>query len=87
MELGEDHLKVERASVGHQQAQDLQMNVGAMSILAGQNTGDLEKGRVLELMNMVTIEELMDGEEYDGKSSASIITCEQFTDPQFRYQT
>ncbi|KAE9981517.1 hypothetical protein EG328_011554 [Venturia inaequalis] len=65
LELGDDHLKVERASVGHQQAQDLQMNVGAMSILAGQNTGDLEKGRVLELMNMVTIEELMDGEEYD----------------------
>lgn len=42
------------------------MNVGAMSILAGTNSGDLEKGRVLELMNMVTIEELMDGEEYDG---------------------
>jgi splicing factor U2AF subunit len=42
------------------------MNVGAMSILAGTNSGDLEKGRVLELMNMVTIEELMDGEEYEG---------------------
>jgi splicing factor U2AF subunit len=45
------------------------MNVGAMSILAGTNSGDLEKGRVLELMNMVTIEELMDGEEYDGMCS------------------
>lgn len=57
------------------------MNVGAMSILAGQNTGDLEKGRVLELMNMVTIEELMDGEEYDGMSHDSttvmntLLTC------------
>lgn len=71
MELGDDHLKVERASVGLQQAQDLQMNVGAMSILAGTNSSDLEKGRVLELMNMVTIEELMDDEEYEGTSRSA----------------
>lgn len=43
------------------------MSVNAMSMLAGTVSTDLEKGRVLQLMNMVTAEELMDNETYLGK--------------------
>lgn len=67
MELGDQHIKVIRASIGIQQAAGLEMSVNAMSMLAGTVSTDLEKGRVLQLMNMVTAEELMDGSEYEGK--------------------
>ena len=66
MELGESHLKVQRASIGFQQASGLEMGVNAMSLLAGTTSSDLEQGRVLQLLNMVTPEELMDGDEYEG---------------------
>jgi splicing factor U2AF subunit len=42
------------------------MNVNAMSMLAGTVSTDDDTGRVLQLMNMVTTEELMDTEEYNG---------------------
>lgn len=42
------------------------MSVNAMSLLAGTTSSDLEQGRVLQLLNMVTAEELMDSEEYAG---------------------
>lgn len=67
MELGEDHLKVQRASIGSQQASGMEMGVNAMSMLAGTTSTDLEQGRVLQLLNMVTPEELMDPDEYEGK--------------------
>lgn len=66
MELGDDHLKVQRASIGVQQASGLEMGVNAMSMLAGTTSTDLEQGRVLQLLNMVTPEELMDPDEYEG---------------------
>ncbi|KAF2836231.1 hypothetical protein M501DRAFT_987405 [Patellaria atrata CBS 101060] len=65
MELGEDKIRVKRASIGVQQAGGLEMNINAMSLLAGTSTGELEQSRVIQLMNMVTMEELMDGEEYE----------------------
>lgn len=40
------------------------MSVGAMSLLAGTTSDSLEQGRVLQLLNMVTAEELMDNDEY-----------------------
>lgn len=66
MELGDRSLKAVRASVGSTQAGGLEMSVNAMSLLAGTTSSDLEQGRVLQLLNMVTAEELMDSEEYAG---------------------
>lgn len=42
------------------------MGVNAMSMLAGTTSNDLDEGRVLQLLNMVTPEELIDNEDYDG---------------------
>ena len=66
MELGDKHLKVQRASIGVTQASGLEMGVNAMSMLAGTTSNDLEEGRVLQLLNMVTPEELIDNEDYAG---------------------
>ena len=68
MELGDSHLKVQRASIGIQQVGG-EMSVNAMSMMAGTTSNDVESGRVLCLMNMITPEELMDADEADGKSS------------------
>ena len=67
MPLGEYALKVQRASIGVSQAAGLEMSVNAMSMLAGTTSTDLEEGRVLQLLNMVTPEELMNDEDYQGK--------------------
>lgn len=67
MEIGDSVLKVQKACVGFQQASGLEMGVNAMSMLAGTTSTDLEHGRVLQLLNMVTPEELLDSEEYEGK--------------------
>ena len=67
MELGTQNLKVARASIGITQAAGLgEMGVNAMSVLAGTTSADLEQGRVIQLLNMVTAEELMDVEDYNG---------------------
>ncbi len=68
MELGDKHLRVQRASIGHTQA-SLEMGVSTMSMLAATTSEGLEEGRVLQLLNMVTPEELIDNEEYEGKDS------------------
>ena len=49
MELGDKHLKVQRASIGVTQVAGLEMGVNAMSTLAGTTFNDLEEGRVLQL--------------------------------------
>ena len=66
MELGDTHLRVTRASIGVTQAAGLEMGVNAMSMLAGTTSNDLDEGRVLQLLNMVTPEELIDNEDYEG---------------------
>lgn len=68
MELGDKHLKVQRASIGVTQAAGLEMGVNAMSMLAGTTSTDLDEGRVLQLLNMVSAEELIDNEDYQGLS-------------------
>lgn len=70
MELGEKHLKVQRASIGFAQASGLEMGVNAMSMLAGTASDNFDEGRVLQLLNMVTPEELLDNEEYEGMNRA-----------------
>jgi len=71
MELGDRFLRVQRASIGVTQAAGLEMGVNAMSMLAGTTSNDLEEGRVLQLLNMVTAEELIDNEDYEGTSSSN----------------
>ncbi|KAK2626052.1 hypothetical protein QTJ16_004314 [Diplocarpon rosae] len=73
MELGDKHLKVQRASIGHTQVSGLEMSVNAMSMLAGTTSEGLDEGRVLQLLNMVTPEELIDNEDYEG-TLASLLT-------------
>jgi splicing factor U2AF subunit len=66
MELGDKHLRVQRASIGNTQVSGLEMGVNAMSMLAGTTSAGLEDGRVLQLLNMVTPEELVDNDDYKG---------------------
>lgn len=68
MEIGQKHLRVQRASIGNTQSSGSgELSVNAMSLLAGNTSSDgLEQGRVLQLLNMVTAEELIDTEEYEG---------------------
>lgn len=67
MELGDRHLKVRKASIGITQVAGVEMGVNAMSMLAGTTSTDSEVTRVLQLLNMVTPEELMDPDDYEGK--------------------
>lgn len=65
MELGENHLKVRKASIGITQVAGVEMGVNAMSMLAGTTSTDSEVTRILQLLNMVTPEELMDNDDYE----------------------
>lgn len=65
MELGDRHLKVVRASIGTTQAAGLDMGVNAMSMFAKTTSQDMETGRVLQLLNMVTVDELLDNDDYE----------------------
>jgi len=66
MELGEHTLKASLASIGFTQASGLEMGVNAMSMFAGTTSNDFEESRVLQLLNMITADELIDNEEYEG---------------------
>jgi hypothetical protein len=66
MTLGERALKVQKASIGITQVAG-EMGVNAMSMLAGTTSTDSEVSRVLQLLNMVTPDELMDNDDYEGK--------------------
>ncbi|MCJ1426782.1 hypothetical protein MMC29_004685 [Sticta canariensis] len=78
MELGNKNLKVQRASIGVTQASGLEMGVNAMSMLAGTTSTDLEEGRVLQLLNMVTPEELIDNQEYEEICEDIKEECEKY---------
>jgi len=78
MEIGDAHLKVQRASIGAQQAAGIEMGVSAMSMLAGTQSTESEKGRVLQLLNMVTPEELMDNDEYEEICEDVKEECEKY---------
>ncbi|KAE9381729.1 hypothetical protein N431DRAFT_476510 [Stipitochalara longipes BDJ] len=78
MELGDKHLKVLRASIGHTQVSGLEMGVNAMSMLAGTTSQGLDEGRVLQLLNMVTPEELIDNEDYEEICEDVKEECEKY---------
>lgn len=65
IQLGDNHLKVQRACVGIAQAAGLE-SVSAMTMLAATQTKETDETRVLMLLNMVTIEELNDADNYRG---------------------
>lgn len=67
MDVGGKKLKVVKASIGQTQVANFDVGITAISGLASQTTNEAETTRVLQLLNMVTAEELMDGDEYDGK--------------------
>ena len=80
IELGDGALRAARAAVGVQQVGG-DMSVNAMSMLAGTTSADVEQGRVLCLLNMVTAEELLDNDEYEGtQRQPSSHTCTILTD-------
>jgi splicing factor U2AF 65 kDa subunit len=73
MELGGKKLKVQKASIGAKQAPGVEMGVNAMSMLAGTTATDSEESRILLLLNMVTPEELLDQDDYNGKTIVTFI--------------
>lgn len=66
MMLGDHCLRVQKASIGITQVAG-EMGVNAMSMLAGTTAIDGDVSRVLQLLNMITPEELMDNDDYEGK--------------------
>jgi splicing factor U2AF subunit len=52
--------------VGVKQTAGLDGGVGAISMLASAAAENLDHGRVVCLMNMVTFDELINDDEYDG---------------------
>ena len=69
MELGDKRLKVQKASIGITQVAGIEMGVNAMSMLAGTTSTDSEVTSVLQLLNMVTPDELIDNDDYEGRKS------------------
>ncbi|KAK8049459.1 u2 snrnp auxilliary factor protein [Apiospora phragmitis] len=65
MGIGDKSLKVRKASIGITQVAGVEMGVNAMSMLAGTTATNPDESRVLQLLNMVTAEELMDNDDYE----------------------
>jgi len=78
MELGDSTLRVQRASIGMKQAAGVEMGVNAMAMMAGTTSVDLEASRVLQLLNMVTPDELLDNEEYEEIKEDIRDECQKF---------
>lgn len=67
MEVGGQKLRATKASSGSTQVANFDIGITAISGLASQISSVANKGRVLQLLNMVTAEELMDNDEYEGR--------------------
>lgn len=76
MMLGDRALKVQKASYGIQQVAG-ELSVNAMSMLAGTTSLDGDVSRVVQLLNMVTADELMDNDDYEGLFSISVTSTVQ----------
>lgn len=66
MDVGGKKLKVQKASIGPTQVANFDVGITAISGLASQSTGEIEQSSVVQLLNMVTAEELMDNDDYEG---------------------
>ncbi|OAP58230.1 hypothetical protein AYL99_07320 [Fonsecaea erecta] len=78
MDLAGNAIKVTRASIGYTQAAGLEMGVNAMSMFAGTTAENLEDGRVLQLLNMVTPEELIDNDDYEEICEDVMEECQKY---------
>ncbi len=67
MDVGGRQLKVTKASIGPTQVANFDVGIAAISGLASQTGNEAEQSRVLQLLNMVTAEELLDNDEYEGE--------------------
>lgn len=65
MDVGGKKLKIVKACVGGTQVANFDAGINAISNLASQGSGG-DTTRVLQLLNMVTAEELMDNDDYEG---------------------
>ncbi|KAF4970284.1 hypothetical protein FZEAL_10069 [Fusarium zealandicum] len=65
MDVGGKKLKVTKASIGPTQVANFDVGITAISGLASQTANDVEGSRVLQLLNMVTPEELLDNDDYE----------------------
>ncbi|KAH7328850.1 hypothetical protein B0I35DRAFT_473513 [Stachybotrys elegans] len=65
MEVGGNKLKAQKASIGPTQVANFDVGITAISGLASQSAGEIEQSSVLQLLNMVTAEELMDNDDYE----------------------
>lgn len=81
MELGDKRLKVTFASIGLRQSSAMDLGVSAMSMFAKTTSDDLEAGRVLQLLNMVTADELISDEDYEGKSIYCVLAYSLLANP------
>lgn len=77
MRLVEYTLKAQKASIGVTQVAG-EMSVNAMSMLAGTTAPNGDVSRVLQLLNMVTAEELMDNDDYEEIRDDIQEECEKF---------
>ena len=66
MDIGGKKIKVSKASIGPTQVANFDVGITAISGLASQTANDVEGSRVLQLLNMVTAEELLDNDDYEG---------------------
>lgn len=67
MDVGGKPLKITKACIGGTQVANFDAGINAISNLAGQGNGG-EATRVLQLLNMVTAEELLDNDDYEGNN-------------------
>lgn len=66
MDVGGQTLRVTKASIGPTQVANFDVGITAISGLASQTSNEIERSSVIQLLNMVTPEELMDNEDYEG---------------------
>jgi splicing factor U2AF 65 kDa subunit len=79
MDVGGKKLKMAKACIGPAQVANFDVGIAAISGLASQTGNEAEQSRVLQLLNMVTAEELMDPDEYEGASRVLINIIETHT--------
>ncbi|KYK56849.1 U2 snRNP auxilliary factor, large subunit, splicing factor [Drechmeria coniospora] len=65
MDVGGRRLKVAKASSGSTQVANFDIGITAISGLASQSSAEPQRSRVLQLLNMVTAEELLDNDDYE----------------------
>lgn len=68
--VADKRIVVRKASIGITQVSGIEMGVNAMSMLAGTTALEADETRVVQLLNMVTPEELSNNDDYEGMSKS-----------------